>query len=545
MGPSETAMPAVGALEEQYLEIAMDIGRMGAWEWDIATGQVTWSASLERIHGLEPGTFTGTFEAYQSDMHPEDRGRVLAAIQEAVETGVDHHIEYRIVIPSGDVRWLDARGRVFNDAVGRPVRMLGICADVTDARREARRRDFLVAASQTLAASLDYETTLRRVAELAVPHVADWCAVDLLEGEQLQRLAVAHTDPEKVAIAQTFHREYPPKPDDAYGSWAVIRSGCPEMLQNITEEQMEAGAVDARQVELLRALGLCSYVIVPIRVEDRVIGAITFVNADSKRPFDPLDLQLAEALASTAGVAIEKAVLFRQARRAIESRDELMAMVSHDLRNPLHVLVLRVSTLEARLARLSAVEPKLMDDIAALGVAGNRMARMVRDLVDSVAIEGGGLQLIPRVEDVAALVAKALPELEVLARQAGQRLELETSGLEDLCISCDAERVMQVLENLVTNAAKFGSRAGRILMQVRGIAAGVELSVTDEGPGVSQELRARIFERYVKSEDARGGLGLGLYIAKAIVRGHGGRLWVEDAPEGGAVFRIFLPTKPR
>jgi signal transduction histidine kinase len=523
----------------------MDIGRMGAWEWDIATGQVTWSASLERIHGLEPGTFTGTFEAYQSDIHPEDRGRVLAAIEKAVETGVDHHIEYRIVIPSGDVRWLDARGRVFNDAVGRPVRMLGICADVTEVRREARRRDFLVAASQTLAASLDYETTLRRVAELAVPDVADWCAVDLLEGEELQRLAVTHRDPEKVALAQTFHREYPPKPDDACGSWAVIRSGRPEMLQNITDEQMEAGAVDARQVELLRALGLCSYMIVPVHVEDRVIGAITFVNADSKRPFDPMDLQLAEALASAAGLAIEKAVLYRQARRAIESRDELMAMVSHDLSNPLHVLVLRVSTLEARLSRLSAVEPKLMDDIAALGVAGSRMARMVRDLVDSVAIDGGGLQLIPKVEDVAALVAKALPELELLARQAGQRLELETSGLEDLRISCDAERVMQVLENLVTNAAKFGSRASRILMQARRIATGVELSVTDEGPGVSQELRARIFERYVKSEDARGGLGLGLYIANAIVRGHGGRLWVEDAPEGGAVFRFTLPTKPR
>jgi PAS domain S-box-containing protein len=533
------------AFEKERLQLAMDAGRMGAWEWEIASGRVIWSPSLEQIHGLEPGTFPGTFEAYQADIHPEDRERVLGAIRRCLETGEDHEMEYRIVTPAGETRWVAARGRILADDRGNPVRMLGICRDVTAARRDAGRRDFLISAVQTLAASLDYETALRRVAALAVPHVADWCGVDLLDGDTLRPLVVAHADPEKVALAETYLRAYPPGPDDAHGVWAVVRSGRPEMMSEIGDAQLRAGAGDARQAERLRALDPHSYLIVPIHAEGHVVGVFSLASTDSKRSLGSLDLELAETLAQAAGVAIEKARLYRQAERAIESRDDLMAMVSHDLRNALSVLVLRATALKGRLGEPPAAEPGVLRDAEGLQNAARRMDRMVLDLVDGVAIDGGGLHLDIRNEGVAELLADALAGLQALADRSGQRLDVEVVGLEGLQVACDAERVTQILENLVANAAKFGPEGGRIGIRVVRSPEGAEIMVVDQGPGVPAEARQRIFERYAKSEDARGGLGLGLYIADAIVRAHGGRIWVEDAPGGGAAFRFTLPVANR
>jgi PAS domain S-box-containing protein len=131
---------------EAHLRLAMEIGRMGSWVWNIREATVEWSAALEAIHGLEPGAFEGTFEAYQRDIHPEDRDRVLSGIRHTLEHRTPHHLQYRIVLPGGRVRWVEARGRLFGDDRGEPERLIGICMDVTerkaaeDALADHRRR---------------------------------------------------------------------------------------------------------------------------------------------------------------------------------------------------------------------------------------------------------------------------------------------------------------------------------------------------------------------------------------------------------------------
>src|SRR5262249_1462685 len=132
------------------LRVALEAGRLGAWEWDIATEKVTWSATLERIHGIPEGTFGGSFHAYQRDIHPEDRDRVLASISRIVEDRVDHYIMYRIIRPDGQVRWLEAHGKLLCDASGAPKRLVGVCADITE-RKEAdeRLRETLLALRDT------------------------------------------------------------------------------------------------------------------------------------------------------------------------------------------------------------------------------------------------------------------------------------------------------------------------------------------------------------------------------------------------------------
>jgi PAS domain S-box-containing protein len=144
-------------LSEERLRIALDAGHMGAWEWDIAGGRVHWSETLQRIHGLVPGTFRGTFEEYQSDIHPEDKERVLGQIAHSLEGGA-HHLEYRIVWPTGEVRWLEARGELFRAADGSPSRMLGICTDVTERRLAEVERDAAQRRLEEQAAELEMQT---------------------------------------------------------------------------------------------------------------------------------------------------------------------------------------------------------------------------------------------------------------------------------------------------------------------------------------------------------------------------------------------------
>lgn len=122
-------------LAQEKLRVALSAGRMGVWEWSIPTGRVAWSPTLEMIHGLELGAFPGTFEAYQSDIHPEDREQLLRTVQETLETGCDHHVEYRIVLPDGRVRWVAGHGNIVSRAEGKPVTMMGVCADITEQKR--------------------------------------------------------------------------------------------------------------------------------------------------------------------------------------------------------------------------------------------------------------------------------------------------------------------------------------------------------------------------------------------------------------------------
>lgn len=127
-------------LADERLHLALASGRMGAWQWDVPTGHVTWSPTLEQIHGIPVGSFGGTFEDYQRDIHPEDRARVLETIGRSASGQGEHHLAYRIVCPDGEIRWLEAWGRLFCDEQGEPQRMLGVCSDVTDRMRAEEQR---------------------------------------------------------------------------------------------------------------------------------------------------------------------------------------------------------------------------------------------------------------------------------------------------------------------------------------------------------------------------------------------------------------------
>ncbi len=193
--------------------------------------------------------------------------------------------------------------------------------DVTERKRAEDTQRFLAEASEVLSSSLDYRATLASVARLAVPALADWSAVDVLEEDgSVERLAVEHTDPEKVALAYELEQRYPPDPDAPRGLRHVLRTGEPEMMAEIPEELLDRAARDAGHRELLRKLALRSYMIVPLVARGRTLGAISLVYAESGRRYGEADLALAEELARRAALAVDNARLYEEAQKEIAER---------------------------------------------------------------------------------------------------------------------------------------------------------------------------------------------------------------------------------
>lgn len=194
---------------------------------------------------------------------------------------------------------------------------VSVIEDVTETKEAELRQRFLAEAGEALAASLDHDETLERVARLAVPALADWCAVDVVDASGRPRLvALAHTEPEKVAFARDFRRRYPPDPQAERGFYAVVRTGRPELYPDIPEALLDESIADPEQRESIRAIGMRSVMIVPMAVAGRTIGTISFVSAESGRAFDEDDLAFASELARRAAVAVENARLYTERTQA-------------------------------------------------------------------------------------------------------------------------------------------------------------------------------------------------------------------------------------
>jgi PAS domain S-box-containing protein len=338
--------------ERLRLRLALDAGGMGDWEWDIASNAVSWSPTQEQLFGLEPGTYDGSFEQYVSIIHPEDRERMVETITAAAE-GVHPSFttEHRIVVGGGMVRWIGCSGLVRRDDRGNAIAMIGVSSDITarveseakqallfageqEARAEAEaardRLEFLAEASELLASSLDYRTTLSRVAHLAVSRLADWCSVDVVEddGAEPTTVVVAHVDPAKVEMATELRRKYPPDAESERGVAAVVRSGAPLMMPVITDDMLAGAAIDDEHLSMLRSLGLNSSMVVPLIVQGRTIGAITLIAAESGRIYNEDDLALASDLARRAAVSIENARLYRARSQVAEALQRSLLPIS-------------------------------------------------------------------------------------------------------------------------------------------------------------------------------------------------------------------------
>jgi PAS domain S-box-containing protein len=280
----------------------------------------TWNEGAERVEGYRASEILGRhFSVFYTDEEVA-AGRPEEKLRAAAEAG-RYEEEGPRVRKDGSTFWASVVVTALEDENGNLRGFSKVVQDVTERKHADDVLRFLAESSATLASSLDYRTTLANVAGLAVPTLADWCAVDVLdEHGSVERLAVEHSDPEKVALAFGLQERNPPDPDASRGVRKVLQTGEPDMMEEIPEELLDQIAVDAEHREMMRKLGLKSYMVVPMIARGRMHGAITLVSAESGRRYDESDLRLAEELAGRAALAVDNARLYEEAQREISDR---------------------------------------------------------------------------------------------------------------------------------------------------------------------------------------------------------------------------------
>jgi len=371
------------------------------------------------------------------------------------------------------------------------------------AERANRQTAFLAEASAALGSSLDYEETLRTVAQLAVPQIADWCAVDVVdEHGEVQRLAVSHIDSAQASSAGSAVTD-------------VIGFGTALMRPNM--------------------------IVVPLTAHRRTFGALTFVYADSGRTYSDVDFRFTHDMAYRAALAVENARAYRQVQAANRAKDEFLATLSHELRTPLNAVLGW-----ARMLRGGAVSKEKMDRAFEV-VERNALAQLdlVEDLLDLSRVITGKFRLDVQPVNLTATINAAVEAIQPAATAKGITVKVD-AGPDESLISGDEARLQQVIWNLLSNAIKFTLRGGRVTVTLRRHESQFEIEVSDTGEGIEPAVLPYVFDRFRQGDSGttrtHQGLGLGLAIVRHIVELHGGRVDVASPGKGqGATFMISLP----
>ena len=401
--------------------------------------------------------------------------------------------------------------------------------------RLLRRQSLLAGASALLSSSLSLAATLRAAAGLALPELAECGIIRLLGAGSAPRTAVAHLDSE---LHEQLARSQNELANDS--DLAALEAGA---LQNRGPFQLrlsdEAGGAPREAARcLLRKCGAQSGLAIPLAARGAVIGVLFFVSFSGGR-FEPSEVEFAQELGRRAGRALDNAQLFHDAQQAARMREDVLAIVSHDLCNPLGAISMTAQHLLGQLSATAA--PKVRGGLELIHRAGDHMRRMIDELLEVANIQAGHLALQYAQVSVGSLVGRGLEMFERASAEKGVRLASRLAAV-DTDLPCDVEKVVRVIANLLGNAIKFTPRGGSVEISSFVHEDSACISVRDTGPGIAKEEQSRLFEQYWKGDQAgRIGMGLGLYIARGIVDAHHGRIWVESEPPHGSAFIFALP----
>lgn len=570
------------------------------------------------------------------------------------------------VLATGEERWAIIRASPVIDDAGQVLFAVNVWQDATSQKRSESAQRFLVEAGEALASSLDVEATLANIARLAVPHLADWCAVHLVQDDgTISQIAVAHADPERVAWARWLQERYPEEPGSDQGILKVIRTGVAELITEVTDAMLTAVARDAEHLAMLRLVGFTSVIIVPMIARERSLGAITLVTAESRHRYNENDLGLARELARRAALTIERARLYEAERTAravaeeaqarfraviegvpdailvaaedgrlleanaaacrmlgyeldellglrldeinavrdaaqrqreelvargqwrtetglqrrdgaqipVESwwqrldlpagpidigvlrdiserlaadqvREEVLAAIAHDLRNPLSSIKLHAQMLQRLVRRSEPVDPARLDEsLTAINTMTTRVTFLLEDIVDVARTrDGEGIHLTLEPTDLVSLARRCAAE----AGTAAARAVVVIAADDPLVGAWDPRAIERVVLNLLNNALKYSPAGGAVTLSVALSGDRALLEVTDEGIGIPAADLPRIFDRYRRGRNVGriGGTGLGLTGAKQMVERHGGRIDVASEEGRGTKVTVLLPLQP-
>ncbi|AMV23341.1 Autoinducer 2 sensor kinase/phosphatase LuxQ [Gemmata sp. SH-PL17] len=502
---------------------------------------IEWAGGAEGITGFGPADVLG--KPADVLFTPEDRAAGMPAreMEQAAREG-----------RAEDKRWHVRKdgSQFFADGVMVPLRgddgaLHGfgkVFRDVTARKRAEEAVQFLVDASASLAELVDYQSTLNRIANLAVGGFADWCVVDMIgEDGTRERLAVTAAESNDVSSARNADLAFRPADGAAGVVPHVLRTGEPEVVPDITETNPATAPQGPERLAKLRDLGIRSYLCVPLISRGRVIGGITFLSSSPRRRFGPDELRVAQNLAERVAVAIENAQLYRALQEQDRRKDEFLATLAHELRNPLapvrngvQILRLGGATGEAAGRALTMMDRQL-----------GHMAHLIDDLMDVARVSSGKVALRKELFPIRTVVDAAVETSRQAVEAGGHELVLRIPA-EPLTLSADRTRLVQVLANLLNNAAKYTPLGGRIVLSAQRDGAEAVVQVADTGVGIPADMLPKVFEMFAQVgtslERSQGGLGIGLTLVKRLVEMHGGSVRAESPGLGqGSTFTVRMP----
>lgn len=569
---------------EQQLHEALAIARVGTWVWDIKGDKVITDRNLAQLFGVsyEEAAAGLPLSVFTDSIHPADRDRIVKEIQHTIRTKGMFESEYRTLGSDDSIHWLLARGRIETDSKGQPAVFPGVLLDITDRKRAEESRSFLVDATTILAGSLHYRQTLKKVASLAVPRVADWCTIDMIGDKgRLQQVAMAHKNHDTLRWAREQRRKY--GPDDIHINQAferLVHTGKPEFVSAINDEILRKMTKTKEQLELARRLETSSLIRVPLRREETIVGVLTLVGTEG-RHFTEDDLNMALELANHASLSISNAYLFDTTRSELKKREKLEErlikmnerlerrvrertakleelngqlnrsnrelqdfayVASHDLQEPLRKIQAFGNLLEQEYGS------KLDDGKDYLDRMRNAAARMSDLISDLLSFSRVTTQVRPFVPtDLGQVVEEILSDLETRLADTGGTVEVGDLPVVD----ADPMQMRQVFQNLVSNALKFHKpdaapvvTIGASAKTVNGVRC-VAIEVSDNGVGFDEKYLDRIFAVFQRlhGRDQFEGTGIGLAVCRKIVERHHGTVTARSKPGEGATFVILLPLR--
>lgn len=418
---------------------------------------------------------------------------------------------------------------------------------IAQSNLEKQRAAFLSEANRLLASSLDYFSNLEKIARLAVPAFADWCAIDILKNNLTvfrEPIAIASA-PEKTELLLLLMRRYPPQNNEHLAALTVARSDEPQLVGEISEAALQAMARDAEHLDLLHQIALNSQIVVPLMVRGTRLGTIAFASAQPERRYGEADLAMVRELAQQVAIALDGAMAHSQAQKANQIKDEFLGIVSHELRTPLNSILGWAQML--RKGRINeATAARALETIER---SAKQQTKLIDDILDISCILKGQMHLNRYPVHPIAPIAAAIEEVRPLAASKNIYLEARFDASVGL-VNGDSQRLQQIVWNLLSNAIKFTPPGGRVEVRLAQANSMAEISVSDTGQGISAEFLPYLFHRFRQADTSttrfHGGLGLGLAIARNLVEMHDGTVFATSEGEGrGASFTVHLPLIER
>jgi PAS domain S-box-containing protein len=588
----------------QYqLNQVLTAGNIATWMWDVRAKKIKGDSNMAKLFGLDPAKVAEGLpgDMYGNSVHPEDRERVSKEFEKIIKNPQHYETEYRTIDVNGDVHWLIVRGVIVNDNGRDNNYSPGIMIDITDRKRAEENLRFLTRATAQFSASLNYHTTLNTIASMVVPQIADWCSIELIEDGVLQQVAIAHKDPEKVKWAKELRKKQgPPDLNGDNGPAQVIRTGEPIFLPTISDEMIRAAAKNQDELKLLLELGFSSVIIVPMKLDNKVVGVLTFVATESRVHYHQSDVELAQTLANRAALAVYNATLYHEAKKELKERrqlqealvklnDELESRVqertqqlletnkgleeeiekrhaaeasldkyakelarsnqelqdfayvaSHDLQEPLRKIQAFGDLLDTELG--PSIGSTTKEYLDRMRNAAARMSTLIQDLL-SFSRVSMRVQPIEKV-NLNSIAKEVLDDVETRIADTNGKVEIGQLPT----VWADTTHMRQLFQNLIGNALKFHKPGVAPIVKVELTPVKPKdtmytITFKDNGIGFDEKYVDRIFSVFQRlhGKDEYDGTGIGLAVCRKIAERYGGTITAASKKGSGSTFSFSIP----